>query len=108
MGVPSSGNGSEPDMGTRAHILQDDRTTAGGVVLDGIDDVTWNDRRLSYLGARVQCPACNSVGRIIPNGPRPDDDLSGKQPALDGDICQCACNPKPTMIASQDDWTLDT
>ncbi len=48
-------------MGERAHILQYDRTSAGGTVLDGLDDVCRNDRKLSYLGARVQCPACNSM-----------------------------------------------
>jgi uncharacterized Zn-binding protein involved in type VI secretion len=95
-------------MGERAHILQYDRTSAGGTVLDGLDDVCRNDRKLSYLGARVQCPACNSIGRIGPDGTRPANDLVGRQRALEGDFCLCACSPKPTLIASQKDWTLDT
>ena len=85
-------------MGERAHILQYDRTSAGGTVLDGLDDVCWNDGKLSYLGARVQCPACNSIGRIGPDGTRPDNDLAGWQAARPGggllSVClQSEANP---------------
>jgi hypothetical protein len=38
-------------MAERACIFQHDRTTANGVVLDGLDDMDLDDRKLSYLGA---------------------------------------------------------
>lgn len=102
------GNGSASDMTGRACIFQRDRTTADGVVLDGLDDIGLGDRRLSYLGARVGCPACNTVGHIEPDGSTPRaDDLSGKQHALEGDLCRCVCNPPPRLIASQRDWTVE-
>ncbi|EPS1224245.1 MULTISPECIES: PAAR domain-containing protein [Burkholderia] len=95
-------------MTGRACIFQRDRTTANGVVLDGLDDIGLGDRRLSYLGARVGCPACNTVGHIEPDGSTPRaDDLSGKQHALEGDLCRCVCNPPPRLIASQRDWTVE-
>jgi uncharacterized Zn-binding protein involved in type VI secretion len=95
-------------MVERACIFQHDRTTANGIVLDGLDDMYLGDRKLSYLGARVQCPACNATGYIEPAGARPqDDDLSGKQYALEGDYCRCHCNPFPRLIASQNEWTVD-
>jgi uncharacterized Zn-binding protein involved in type VI secretion len=95
-------------MGERACIFQHDRTTANGVVLDGLDDMDLDDRKLSYLGARVQCPACNSIGLIEPDGARPlDDDLGGKQHALENDLCRCGCTPPPRLIASQREWTVD-
>ncbi len=50
----------------------------------------------------------HSIGRIGPDGTRPANDLVGRQRALEGDFCLCACSPKPTLIASQKDWTLDT
>jgi len=95
-------------MAERACIFQHDRTTANGVVLDGLDDIGLDDRKLSYLGARVRCPACNAVGHIEPDAVRLwDDDLSGKQHALEGDLCRCACNPLPRLVASRRDWTVD-
>ncbi|TDV20981.1 PAAR domain-containing protein [Paraburkholderia caballeronis] len=94
-------------MAERAYILQHDTTTAKGDVLDGLDDVFHNDRKVSYLGARVRCPACGTVGRIEADSPREHDDLTGTRPALEGDFCACGCNPKPLLIASQDDWTTD-
>ncbi|MBN3837369.1 PAAR domain-containing protein [Burkholderia sp. Ac-20344] len=95
-------------MTGRACIFQHDLTTANGVVLDGLDDISLDDRKLSYLGARVRCPACNTVGHIEPDGARPrEDDLNGKLPALEGDLCRCACRPPPRLVASQRDWTVE-
>lgn len=92
----------------RACIFQHDRTTANGIVLDGLDDIGLDDRKLSYLGARVQCPVCNTVGQIEPDVARPlRDDFNGKQHALEGDLCRCACHPPPRLVASQRDWTVD-
>ena len=93
-------------MGERACILRLDRTTANGTVLDGIEDVGPDERGMSYIGARVQCPACGSIGHIAANGPRAEDDaMDGRLPALEEDYCRCRCNPPPTLIASQRDWT---
>ncbi|RQR53066.1 PAAR domain-containing protein [Burkholderia sp. Bp9140] len=95
-------------MAERACIFQQDRTTANGVVLDGLDDIGLDDRKLSYLGARVRCPACNTIGYIEPDGARPrEDDFNGKQHALEGDLCRCACNPPPRLVASQRDWIVE-
>ncbi len=95
-------------MAGRACIFQHDRTTANGVVLDGLDDIGLNDRKLSYLGARIQCPACDTIGHIEPDVVRQShDDLGGEQYALEGDLCRCACNPPPQLVASQRDGTVD-
>ncbi|CAG9265744.1 conserved hypothetical protein [Burkholderia diffusa] len=92
----------------RACILRLDRTTANGTVLDSIGEVGPDDRGISYLGARVQCPACGSVGLIVANGPRSENDaMDGKLPALEGDFCRCKCFPMPQLIASQRDWTYE-
>ena len=93
-------------MVERACILRLDRTTAQGTVLDAIDDTGIDERGMSYLGARVQCPACGTVGHIEANGPRDESNaIDGKLPALEFDFCRCGCNPPPTLIASQRDWT---
>jgi uncharacterized Zn-binding protein involved in type VI secretion len=95
-------------MAERACILRLDRTTAQGTVLDDIDDTGVGERGMSYLGARIQCPACSTVGHIQANGPRAEEDaIDGKMPALEGDFCRCKCSPMPQLIASQRDWTYE-
>ncbi len=96
-------------MTERACILRLDRTTARGTVLDGIEDTGVGERGMSYIGARVQCPACGAVGFIEANGPRAEDNaIDGKLPALEGDFCHCRCIPSPQLIASQRDWTYES
>ena len=56
---------------------------------------------LTFVGARVICPACRSTGQIVPTGPRWPANFMGKQPALEGDLCACKCDPPPAMMASQ-------
>jgi uncharacterized Zn-binding protein involved in type VI secretion len=94
-------------MGTRAHIYEGDHTTAHGTVADGIDGTGLNGRRMAYIGAPVTCPACGTTGRIVSNGERFEQDWYGKVPALEDDFCVCACNPKPRLVASQREWTVD-
>ena len=72
-------------------------------MLDGIPSMFHYDTPLTFLGARVSCPACKSIGRIVARGPRHPDDFMGHEPALDGDICVCKCHPAPIMISSQCD-----
>jgi hypothetical protein len=96
-------------MAERACILRLDRTTAQGTVLDEIEDTGVGERGMSYLGARVRCPACGTVGRIEANGPRnPEDAIGEKLPALEDDFCRCGCTPAPRLIASQHEWTYES
>ncbi|MBN3790635.1 PAAR domain-containing protein [Burkholderia sp. Ac-20353] len=78
-----------------------DKSSAGGTVIDGIPTCTHHGGELTYLGARVACPSCKSMGQIVPKGPRLPYSLMGKEVALEGDVCSCRCYPPPTMIASQ-------
>lgn len=83
-------------------LREGDLSTKGGVVLDGVDTSNLLGKPLTYLGARVACPACKATGSIVPRGPRRIHTLSnGQLAALDGDLCQCACTPLPQMLASQ-------
>lgn len=99
------GNGLGREMPERAYLKVGDRTTAGGVVIEGLTNTDDVGTALTYLFAKVWCPVCNSHGVIAPSGARPDDDLLGRQPALEYDICECLCRPKPRLIASQRDLT---
>jgi uncharacterized Zn-binding protein involved in type VI secretion len=95
-------------MTERACILRLDRTTAGGIVLDAIEDTGVGERGMSYIGARVQCPVCDTVGHIEANGLSADNNaIDGKLPALENDLCRCRCTPAPRLIASQRDWTYE-
>lgn len=78
-----------------------DRSTSGGVVIDGVENSTHYDTALTFVGARVVCNACRSTGVIAAKGPRWPDHLMGKEQALDGDLCLCKCHPSPVMLSSQ-------
>lgn len=87
----------------RNYLKKGDRSTMGGVVVEGIRSMTHHGTELTFLGARVSCSACGTTGVIIPKGPRWPDNLMGKHAALDGDLCLCKCHPMPTMLSSQSD-----
>ncbi|WP_407712050.1 PAAR domain-containing protein [Burkholderia cenocepacia] len=80
-----------------------DKSTTGGIVIEGVDSCTHHGTALTFVGAQVVCNACRSTGVIAAQGPRWPDHLMGKEQALDGDLCLCKCHPPPVMIASQTD-----
>jgi uncharacterized Zn-binding protein involved in type VI secretion len=91
----------------RALIKQYDRTTAGGIVMEGIEDMEHNGTPLSFMYAKVWCPVCKTNGMIIPHGERSHDFTMGRnEPALHLDISRCACEPNPRVVASQGDMTM--
>ncbi|WP_186307961.1 PAAR domain-containing protein [Paraburkholderia sp. BCC1884] len=87
----------------RYHLKQGDRSSAGGVVLDGDETCKHYGTAMTYIGAKVDCQTCFTVGFIVGTGPRLPYSMMGQNAALDGDICACACQPSPVMIASQND-----
>ena len=91
----------------RYYLKVGDKSTAGGTTIEGIPSCTHHGTELTFLGARVVCPACGTTGRIIPKGPRWTDNLMGKKAALDGDLCACKCDPPPLMLASQNTMFQD-
>jgi hypothetical protein len=70
-------------------------------VIEGMDDSFCDGIELTFVGAKVSCPACNSVGMIVAHGPRFPDSWFNKQAALENDLCGCKCYPPPLMHASQ-------
>ena len=87
----------------RHYILVGDKRTSGARVTEGMEYMTHRGTMLSFLGARIYCPACESEGCIVGTGPRWPDNVMGKHAALDNDLGMCKCQPAPRLIASQDD-----
>lgn len=85
----------------RAILKLGDKTSAGGVVLEGIEGCKHHGTPITFIGAKIWCPACNSEGVIGWNGPHQKATMMGKQQALEGDLCLCRCDPPPVLIASQ-------
>ncbi|MXN77886.1 PAAR domain-containing protein [Burkholderia sp. 4701] len=87
-------------------MREGDKTTAGGNVLEGVPNNMHHGVRLSYEGARIYCPACNSEGyasKVPPYPPYLPMKMMGKAPILDGDLCVCKCDPPPRLIEAQHD-----
>ncbi|WP_080421966.1 MULTISPECIES: PAAR domain-containing protein [Burkholderia] len=68
----------------RSYLLVGDKSTSGGVVTAGIPNTSINGQQMTHLGATVACPACKSVGHIVPVGPRWPDGWMGQKVALEG------------------------
>lgn len=85
----------------RHYLRVGDKSTAGGVVTNGIATTSVMGQQLTHIGASVMCPACSSVGHIVPIGPRFPDGWMGQKVALEGDKVSCGCYPMPTMLPSQ-------
>lgn len=88
---------------TRYYILENDTTTAGGLVQTTTNPIVFNvdGKKQSCIGDNVWCPACQSMGQIIPSGPRLSFSLGSAMPALNDDLCLCKCSPPPKLINSQ-------
>lgn len=84
-------------------VVVGDKTTAGGIVHEGISAGFNNETPLAYHGARVSCPACKSEGHIAAWGPSWSMTFDGRQVALENDLCICRCDPPPRLVASHDD-----
>ncbi|MBN3735398.1 PAAR domain-containing protein [Burkholderia sp. Tr-20390] len=91
----------------RFYLKKGDRSSNGGVVLEGMTFFVHHGTPVTFLGAEVYCSACDSIGVIVAHGPRRHDSIMGKHAALDGDRCACRCHPSPVMHASQDTASMD-
>ncbi|MEI7293630.1 PAAR domain-containing protein [Paraburkholderia tropica] len=86
----------------RRYLLRlGDKSTAGGVVLEGAENCTHHGIPITFIGAKVWCEGCKSHGYIESVGPRHSATMRGKQQALEDDICICKCSPPPVFSASQ-------
>lgn len=86
----------------RYYLKQDDKSSALGVVVEGEPSCLHYGTPLTYVGAKVYCESCKTMGVIAAKGPRLSESMMGRQPALSGDVCICECDPPPIMHASQD------
>lgn len=96
-------------MVRRFDTLKGDKTAAGGTVIGGDANDTVGGIARAYERDDVWCPACESMGLIVCDGPRlsmqgPD----GREGALSDDLCVCECNPPPRLLPSQFTSYVDT
>jgi uncharacterized Zn-binding protein involved in type VI secretion len=87
----------------RPVLRRGDKSTNGGVIIEGVEDTFDQGVELAFIGAKVWCNGCKSMGEVGYRGPHHNSTLMGKQEALDGDICLCKCIPRPVFHASQND-----
>lgn len=90
-------------MTVRYYILEGDTTTAGGIVQKTTNTLSFKvyGKEQSYIGDDVWCPACQSMGKIIPDQDRLSTKVNGRMPALNDDLCLCKCTPPPKLVHSQ-------
>lgn len=82
-----------------AVILKGDKTTHGGTVLEGFEQVSCLDISVAGVGHQVSCPMCKGTFPIIEGTPQVT--FNGIALAVEG--MKTACGAK--LIASQREFT---
>lgn len=82
-------------MNSRPVIRKGDKTSHGGVVLEGLDECIIEGQPIACKGHQVSCPLCLGV-YVIAEGVS-NYSLGGRKPALEGMKTTCGA----TLIASQ-------
>jgi len=85
----------------RYNITVGAKTTVNGTVRTGYGSWTIDGQAIACEGDEVECPACDSTGVIVCDGPHLPQLMGGRAAALDGDLCHCKCDPPPRLIANQ-------
>lgn len=85
----------------RHTITEGALTTVGAKVSRASSHGSINGARIALENDPVDCPACNSTGRIVCAGTRLNERWNGVQVALEDDLCVCLCYPPPRLIPSQ-------
>lgn len=67
-----------------------DKTTTGGVVLDGARTVYCQDKLVALIGSKVQCPQCQSIG-IVRRSHSHSVTADNEQVCLEGSTVECKC-----------------
>ncbi|WP_174997379.1 PAAR domain-containing protein [Burkholderia lata] len=91
---------------SRTFMLKVDTTDHGVVVLDGLANSSFDGRELACLGAPLFCAACKSPAVIVSDGGERTMTMMGKVVALEHDLGQCWCTPRPKLIAPQATGTI--
>lgn len=97
-------------MHKRCYITLGAATSVGGKVVTASSSVTLDGVHRALEGDLVEYPLCHTQGRIAPDGPRLPAAEDGRMPALEDDLCVCACQPSPRLVAAQEryrQWVRD-
>lgn len=85
---------------TRPFIVVGDKTSHGGVVIEGAKSTDSNGKPISRIGDRVTCPKKGHGVTTIVSGD-PTVIIDGQPAAREGDMTACGA----TLIAAQHDTT---
>jgi uncharacterized Zn-binding protein involved in type VI secretion len=85
----------------RYYIRAGATTTARGTVRASSGFNMIDGSPVAREGDAVDCPACDTQGRIECVMPRLSDTFDGKEYALSDDLCICECSPPPKLMADQ-------
>ncbi|MEM5310668.1 PAAR domain-containing protein [Paraburkholderia sp. JHI869] len=88
-------------------ILSGDKTAVNGTVVAAPTTVQFEGRDIAHEGDDVQCPACDTTGKIRCDETHQMTAPDGRRAALSDDLCICKCDPPPKLVASQQSMAID-
>ncbi|HGY5997551.1 TPA: PAAR domain-containing protein [Aeromonas hydrophila] len=75
-----------------------DRTTTGGVILDGASSVYAEGRLVALIGSKGTCTVCSQGGGPIRQTHPHTVEVEGRQVCLHGSIVECGCPPGTNRV----------
>lgn len=92
----------------RKPIKQGDPTSNGGVVKTAGSGIPAPDGRVfATVDDLAHCPDCKKVAPIVAICIVPMTMPNGRQMALHGDLVNCDCAVKPTVVATENAMLID-
>lgn len=91
---------------TRYALRNGDKTSTSGVLVATGRSVFHHDTTIGVEGDYATCPVCKAGGPVM-NDCYPAFDIGGKQVLVSGAHVYCRCQPKPVVLPSQNDFTIE-
>lgn len=89
---------NRPTLNGKPVALKGDKTSTGGVILEGLDGHTVHGIPVAREGDKVWCPACKQTGTITPGAGMGGTKINGIPYAVHGSAVSCGCS-NHTVIA---------
>ena len=84
--------GNRPVLNGKAIALKGDKTTTGGVILEGLDHHTVHGIPVAREGYKVRCPTCKQTGVITPDAGMAGTKINGIAYPVHGSSVTCSCS----------------
>ena len=92
---------NRPTLNGKPVALKGDKTSTGGVILEGLDNHTVHGTPVAREGDKVWCPACKQTGTITTGAGMAGTKVNGIPFAVHGSAVTCGCSNHTVISPGQ-------